>query len=146
MNGSFASGTTEGWQIDAGRNAIKVLKENQKTYKHKLVITVRRSSLSGVCLRQRLSTETGTKYRFKATLLYDIPGDGFLNVMVDGRPIAKHASSSGHGRVFDVEAAFVSEKKGALLELEMKSPFGKMMVFEIGSVVVEAVGDGGRLH
>lgn len=74
--------------------------------------------------------------------MYDMHGDGFLNVLVDGREVVRHQSTSGEGQSFDVEGSFVAERKGALLELEMKSPFGKMMVFEISGVVVERVGSG----
>lgn len=140
LNGSFASGTTEGWQVDAGRNTVKVLKEDSKGYKHKIVVTVRRSSLSGACLRQRLATEAGSKLQFSMKLKYDLVGDGVLSVLVDGKIVARHQASSGQGEVFDVQGAFVTERRGTLLELEMKSPFGKMMVFEISGVVIERVG------
>lgn len=146
MNGSFASGTTEGWQVDAGRNTIKVLKEDQRGYQHKLVVSVRRSSLSGACLRQRLSTEAGSKLRFSLKLKYDMVGDGVLSVLVDGKVAARHQASSGQGEVFDIQGAFVCEKRGTLLGLEMKSPFGKMMVFEISAVVVERVGTENHVH
>ncbi|KAE9986400.1 hypothetical protein EG327_004368 [Venturia inaequalis] len=140
MNGSFVSGTTEGWQVNAGRNTIKILKEEPKGYKHKLVVTVRRSSLSGACLRQRLATEVGSKLRFSLKLKYDAVGDGVLSVLIDGKIVARHQASSGQGEIFDIQGSFVCEKRGTLLELEMKSPFGKMMVFEISRVVVERVG------
>lgn len=146
MNGSFASGTTEGWQVDAGRNTIKVVREDPKGYKHKIVVTVRRSSLSGACLRQRLATEAGTKLRISLKLKCDLIGDGVLSVLIDGRAVARHQASSGQGEVLDVQGAFVCGKRGTLLELEMKSPFGKMMVFEISAVVAERVGTESDVH
>lgn len=69
-------------------------------------------------------------------------GDGFLNVLVDGREVAKHHASNGKKQLFDIAGVFVSERKGAIFELQMKSPFGKMMVFEISGVLVERVGTG----
>ncbi|TLD31737.1 hypothetical protein E2P81_ATG07227 [Venturia nashicola] len=140
MNGSFASGTTEGWQVDAGRNNVKVAKQDPLGYKNKLVVTVRRSSLSGACLRQRLATEAGSKLKFSLKLKYDLVGDGVLSVVADGKTVARHQASSGQGEVFDVQGVFDGEERGTLLELQMKSPFGKMMIFEISAVVVEAIG------
>ncbi|QDS76703.1 hypothetical protein FKW77_000810 [Venturia effusa] len=146
MNGSFSSGTTEGWQVDGGRNTIRVLREEPKGYKHKLVVTVRRSSLSGACLRQRLATEAGSKLRFSLKLKYDSGGEGVFCAFIDGKIVARHQANGKRGEAIDVQGSFICEQPGALLELEMKSPFGKMMVFEISSIVVERVGTESYVH
>jgi hypothetical protein len=140
-NGSFNSEAMEGWQLDAGGNEVKIVKHGLRGDRHKLISTVLLSSVSGVCLRQHMTTEVGKRYRLSLKLRYDINNDqGYFNVFVDGEYIVTHQSSKVEGRIYALGGSFVAQRPTALLEISMTSTWGTSMIFEVGGVCVESIG------